>query len=251
MIDTHAHFCDSRFDPDRKELLLHLNSDCGVKAVIEAGCDIESSRKAIALAEDFPFVYAACGFQPQEVSKYREGDLDLIRAMLSHPKVVALGEIGLDYHYGTEEKELQKKLFRAQLEIAEERNMPVVIHERDSIADCLDCVFDYNVTGTFHAFSGSKETAKKLLDRGWYISLGGTVTFKNARQPVENAAYVPDDRILTETDSPYLTPHPFRGGRNDSSMIKLVIEKIAMIRGTSFEYIEHVTEENAKRLFGI
>ena len=251
MIDTHAHYCDKRFDEDRDGLLKDLNKNRRVKAIIEAGCDIESSYGAIALAEKYPFVYAVCGFQPQEVRKYREGDLDIIKKMITHKKVIALGEIGLDYHYGTEEKELQQKLFRAQLEIAEEAKMPVVIHERDSIADCLDCVFDYDVTGTFHAFSGSKETAKKLLDRGWYISFGGTVTFKNARQPVENAVYVPDDRILTETDSPYLTPHPFRGGRNDSSMIKLVIEKIAMIRGTSFEYIEHVTEENAKRLFGI
>ena len=251
MIDTHAHYCDARYDEDRDALLARLHEECGVSAIIEAGCDMESSEKAAALAEKHPFVYAAVGFQPQEVESFKEGDLDALCKLLLHPKVCALGEIGLDYHYGGEDKDLQKRIFRAQLEIAQEKKLPVVIHERDSIADCLECVFDYDVTGTFHAFSGSRETAKKLLDRGWYISFGGTVTFKNARVPVENAAYVPDDRILTETDSPYLAPHPFRGRRNDSGLMRHTLQRLAEIRGVDFEYIEHITEENARRLFNL
>ena len=251
MIDTHAHYCDARFDEDRDLLLADLHKNKGVYAIIEAGCDIPGSVRALELAEKHSFVYAAVGIQPQEAGGYKEGDLDTLCKHLSHPKAVAIGEIGLDYHYGGEDRELQKKIFRAQLKIAQERKIPVVIHERDSVADCLRIVLDYDVTGTFHAFSGSKETARILLDRGWYISFGGTVTFKNARMPVENAAYVPEDRILTETDCPYLTAHPYRGQRNDSGYMRYTVAKIAEIRGKDYEYIERITEENAKRLFGI
>lgn len=249
MIDIHAHYDDEAFDCDRDELLTSLFAEKGVSAIINAGCNIETSLFSIKLAEKYPNVYAAVGFHPQEVLNFKEEDLNTIKSMLSHPKVVAVGEIGLDYHYGTEHKEEQKALFRKQLELAIEMDMPVVIHERDCVKDCLDIVFDYDVKGVFHAFSGSKETAKLLLDRGWYISFPGTVTFKNAKFPVENALFVPEDRILTETDAPYLTAHPFRGKRNDSSFMKYTLEKIAEIRGTDFEHIERITEENAKRLF--
>ncbi len=250
MIDIHAHYDDSAFDSDRDELLTSLFAEKGVSAVINAGCNIETSLFSIKLAEKFPNVYAAVGFHPQEVKNFKDQDLEMIKSMLSHPKVVAVGEIGLDYHYGTEDKEEQKVLFRKQLDLAVETNMPVVIHERDSVKDCLDIIFEYDIRGVFHAFSGSKETAKLLLDRGWYISFPGTVTFKNAKFPVENAEFVPEDRILTETDSPYLTAHPFRGKRNDSSYMRYTLEKIAEIRGTDFEHIERITEANAKRLFG-
>jgi TatD DNase family protein len=250
MIDIHAHYDDKAFDEDREELLTSLFSEKGVKKIINAGCNIETSLFSIKLAEKFENLYAAIGFHPQEAENFKDEDLTTIKELLKHPKVVAVGEIGLDYHYGTEHKDLQKKIFRKQLELAIETNMPVVIHERDAVQDCLEIVFDYDVRGVFHAFSGSKETAKLLLDRGWYISFPGTVTFKNARFPVENASYVPEDRILTETDSPYLTAHPFRGKRNDSSFMKYTLEKIAEIRGTTFEHIESITEENAKRLFG-
>lgn len=249
MIDIHAHYDDKAFDCDREELLTSLLSN-GVSKIINAGCNIETSLFSIKLAEQFDGVYAAVGFHPQEALNFKEGDLQAIKEMLSHPKVVAIGEIGLDYHYGTEDKEKQKAIFRKQLELAVETNMPVVIHERDCVADCLEIVFNYDVKGVFHAFSGRKETAKLLLDRGWYISFPGTVTFKNARYPVENALVLPEDRILTETDAPYLTAHPFRGKRNDSSYMKYTIEKIAEIRGTTFEHIEQITENNAKRLFG-
>lgn len=251
MIDIHAHYDDKAFDTDRDILLKSLFNEKGVKNIINAGCNIKTSLFSISLAEKFSGMYAAIGFHPQEVNLFNDDDLNTIKNLLSHPKVVAIGEIGLDYHYGTDDKELQKELFIKQLDLAVETNMPVVIHERDAVKDCLDIVLNYDVRGVFHAFSGSKETAKILLDRGWYISFPGTVTFKNARFPVENAEFVPEDRILTETDSPYLTAHPFRGKRNDSSFMKYTIEKIAEIRGTTFEHIERVTEKNAKKLFGI
>ncbi len=251
MIDIHAHYDDEAFDSDRETLLTSLFSEHGVKNIINAGCDIESSLYSISLAEKYDGIYAAVGFHPNEVKQFNEEAFEQLKTMLSHPKVVAIGEIGLDYHYGTDDKEEQKQLFRKQLQLAVETDKPVIIHERDCVADCLEIVFDYDVKGVFHAFSGSKETAKLLLDRGWYISFPGTVTFKNAKYPVENAAFVPEDRILTETDSPYLTAHPFRGKRNDSSYMRYTLEKIAEIRNTTFAYIERVTEENAKRLFGI
>ena len=251
MIDIHSHYDDEKFDVDRDALLTSLFNEHGVKGIVNAGCNIESSLFSISLAEKYENVYAAVGFHPQEVDMFSDEAFEQIKKMLSHPKVVAIGEIGLDYHYGTNDKEQQKEMFRKQLQLAVDTNMPVIIHERDCVADCLEIVFDYDVRGVFHAFSGSKETAKLLLDRGWYISFTGTVTFKNAKFPVENAAYVPEDRILTETDAPYLTAHPFRGKRNDSSYMKYTLEKIAEIRNTTFEHIERVTEENAKRLFGI
>ena len=248
MIDIHAHYDDTAFDNDRDELLTSLFNN-GINGIIHAGCDLESSLYSIRLAEKYDKMFAAVGFHPQEVSKFNNKDIDTIKALLSHPKVVAIGEIGLDYHWVTDNKDEQKALFRRQLELAVETDMPVIIHERDCVADCLEIVLDYNVRGVFHAFSGSKETAQILLDRGWYISFPGTVTFKNAKHPVENAAFVPADRILTETDAPYLTAHPFRGKRNDSSYMKYTLERIAGIRGISFEETERITEENAKRLF--
>jgi len=250
MIDIHAHYDDEAFDSDRETLLTSLFCEHGVSKIINAGCNIESSLFSIELAEKYDGIYAAVGFHPQDVAAFTEEAFEQLKAMISHPKVVAIGEIGLDYHYGTDDKEQQKQLFRRQLQLAVETNKPVIIHERDCVSDCLEIVFDYDVRGVFHAFSGSKETAKLLLDRGWYISFPGTVTFKNAKYPVENASFVPDDKILTETDSPYLTAHPFRGKRNDSSYMRYTLEKIAEIRNTTFEHIESVTENNAKRLFG-
>ena len=249
MIDIHAHYDDEAFDSDRNELLASLFNEKGVKAIINAGCNLESSVFSVNLTEKYDGMYAAVGFHPQEVDTFRETDLNVIKELLSHPKVVAIGEIGLDYHWVTDNKDKQKALLRKQLELAVETDMPVVIHERDCVADCLEVVLDYNVKGVFHAFSGSMETAKILLDRGWYISFPGTVTFKNAKHPVENASFIPDNRILTETDAPYLTAHPFRGKRNDSGYMKYTLEKLAEIRNTTFENIERITEENAKRLF--
>jgi TatD DNase family protein len=249
MIDIHAHYDDDAFDSDRDELLTSLFNDKGVSKIINAGCNIETSLFAIKLAEKYDNIYATVGFHPSDVDKFDEASFEKMKELIKHEKVVAIGEIGLDYHWVSDNKDKQKAVFRKQLELAIENDMPVVIHERDAVADCLEIVLDYNVKGVFHAFSGSKETAKILIDRGWYISFPGTVTFKNAKHPVENALFLPEDRILTETDSPYLTAHPFRGKRNDSSYMRYTLEKIAEIRGTSFEHIERITEENAKRLF--
>lgn len=251
MIDIHAHYDDDAFDSDRDELLTSLFNDKGVSKIINAGCNIETSLFAIKLAEKYDNIYATVGFHPSDVDKFDEASFEKMKELIKHEKVVAIGEIGLDYHWVSDNKDKQKAVFRKQLELAIENDMPVVIHERDAVADCLEIVLDYNVKGVFHAFSGSKETAKILIDCGWYISFPGTVTFKNAKHPVENALFLPEDRILTETDSPYLTAHPFRGKRNDSSYMRYTLEKIAEIRGTSFEHIEQITEENAKRLFGI
>lgn len=251
MIDIHAHYDDEAFDADRDELLTSLFNDKGVSKIINAGCNIETSMFAIKLAEKYECIYATVGFHPSDVDKFNDESFAKMKELIKHDKVVAIGEIGLDYHWVNDNKDKQKAVFRKQLDLAVEVGLPVVIHERDAVADCLEIVLDYDVKGVFHAFSGSKETAKILLDRGWYISFPGTLTFKNAKHPVENAAFVPEDRILTETDSPYLTAHPFRGKRNNSGYMRYTLEKLAEIRGTSFEHIERITEENAKRLFGL
>lgn len=250
MIDIHAHYDDEAFDEDRDELLESLFREKGVRRIINAGCNIKTCEASIRLAEKYENIYAVVGFHPCDAYDMSDSDFEYIKRMLDHPKVVGIGEIGLDYHWDTSRKDIQKAVFRKQLELAAERDLPVVIHERDSVADCLEIVLDYNVRGVFHAFSGSKEIAEILLKRGWYISFSGTVTFKNAKHPPENAYFLPEDRILTETDSPYLTAHPFRGKRNDSSYMRYTLEKIAEIRGTSFEHIESITEANAERLFG-
>jgi TatD DNase family protein len=251
MIDIHAHYDDDAFNPDRTELLTSLFKDKGVNAIINAGCNIATSEYAIKLSETFTNMYAVVGFHPCDAHLMTEQDFDRIKSMLAHPKVVGIGEIGLDYHWDDTHKEVQKEVLKRFLQLAVEMDKPVVIHERDACADCLEIVLQYNVRGVFHAFSGSKETAKILLERGWYISFPGTVTFKNAKFPVENAEFVPEDRILTETDAPYLTAHHFRGKRNDSGYMRYTIEKIAEIRGTTFEHIEQITEDNARKLFGL
>lgn len=250
MIDIHAHYDDEAFDEDRDELLDSLFREKGVRKIINAGCNIKTCEASIRLAEKYDNIYAVVGFHPCDAHEMSDSDFEYIKRMLDHPKVVGIGEIGLDYHWDTSHKDVQKAVFRRQLELAVERDLPVVIHERDSVADCLEIVLDYNVRGVFHAFSGSKEIAEVLIKRGWYISFPGTVTFKNAKHPPENARFLPEDRILTETDSPYLTAHPFRGKRNDSGYMRYTLEKIAEIRGTSFEHIERITEANAERLFG-
>lgn len=252
MFDSHAHYDDKAFDECRDALIASLFSESGVKGFLNAGCDVASSLASLALAEKYENVFASVGIHPQEASRFTDADLASVCKLAEKKKAVAIGEIGLDYHYGTDDKEKQKELFVRQLDIAREKDLPVIIHQRDSVADCLEIVLSYDgITGVFHSFSGSAETAKLLLARGWYISFSGTVTFKNARQPVENALFVPDDRLLCETDCPYLTPTPFRGKRNDSGYMRLTVQKLAEIRGTSFEHIEKITADNAKRLFRI
>lgn len=252
MFDSHAHYDDRQYDEDREELLSRLFTEEGVTGLVTIGCNADSSQAALRLAEAHPGVYAAAGFHPEFAEQVTDASLSGIERLLSHPKVVALGEIGLDYYYEDPPRDIQKAAFRAQLALAERTGMPVIVHDREAHGDTLAILREFpGLRGVLHSYSGSAEMAKVLLSMGWYISFSGVVTFKNARQAVEVAEMVPSDRFLTETDAPYLTPVPYRGKRNDSGRMRHTLQKLAEIRQESFETIEKQTEENARRLFGI
>ena len=250
--DTHAHYDDGRFDADRDELLRSIHAG-GVALINTIGTDIPSSEASIALAETYGFIYAAVGFWPGNVGDMTREDLDRIRALSAHPKVVAIGEIGLDYYYDDVPRDIQKHWFRRQLDLAAERNLPVVVHERDAHGDAMEIVRQYadRVTGVFHCFSGSAEMAKELIRLGWYISITGVLTFKNARKTVEAVEAVPLERIMIETDAPYLAPVPYRGRRNHSGYVLEVAKKIAEIKGISTEEAARATLETGKKFFRI
>lgn len=250
--DTHAHYDDGRFDSDRETLLPELYRQ-GIGLINTIGTDIPSSRASIALAEQYPFIYAAVGGWPGNVGDMTEQDLEEYRAMASHEKVVAIGEIGLDYYYDDVPREIQKHWFDRQMALAEELSMPVVVHDRDAHGDCMDMVRKWagRVTGVFHCFSGSAEMAAELTKLGWYVSFTGVVTFKNARRALEAVAAVPMDRIMIETDAPYMAPVPYRGRRNHSGYVPLVAEKIAEVKGMTLEEVAKITTENGKRFFRI
>ncbi len=252
IFDTHAHYDDEQFDADRAELLASL-PDAGVGLTIDPGCDIETSRRALAIAETYPYVYAAVGYHPENCAPFVPEDLDTLREMARNPKVVAIGEIGLDYHWEENPpKELQQEVFRRQMALAEELDLPVIVHDRDAHADSLAVVREFpHVRGVFHCYSGSVEMARELWKLGWYVGFDGPLTYKNAKKTVEVAREAPDDRILIETDSPYMAPVPMRGTRNDSRNLAYVAEKLAEIRGTTAEAIIALTMENGRRLFGI
>lgn len=252
IFDTHAHYDDEQFDADRVSLLASLPAH-GVGLVLDPGCDIDSSRAALALAEQYPHVYAAVGYHPENCAPFVPEDIDTLRALAKHPKAVAIGEIGLDYHWAENPpRELQQDVFRRQMALAEELGLPVIVHDRDAHADSLAVVREFpNVRGVFHCFSGSVETARELWALGWYVGFDGPLTYKNAKKTVEVAAEAPPDRILIETDSPYLAPVPLRGTRNDSRNLVHVAAKLAEIRGTTPEAIVELSAENGKRLFGI
>ena len=253
MIDSHAHYDDKAFDDDRDMLLGSMNEN-GVSVIINVGDNIESSKRSIALAEKYDFIYACVGIHPEHANTVTDKDYDEIKELSKHEKVVAIGEIGLDYHYEGFSKDKQKELFRRQIRMAHEVGLPVVVHERDACADVLEILKDEDITktgGLLHCFSGSVETLKIVMDMGMYISLGGIVTFKNAKTAPEAAKYVPPDRLLLETDCPYLAPAPFRGKRNNSIYMYYTAEKIAQLRGISFEELEAATDENARRFYRI
>ena len=252
IFDTHAHYDDAQFDADR-EALLSAMPENGVGLILDPGCDPESSRAAIALAEQYPHIYAAVGYHPENCAPYTDADLDILRRLAQHPKVVAIGEIGLDYYWEQNPpKEFQQAVFRAQLALARELDLPVIVHDRDAHADCLAIVKEFpEVRGVFHCYSGSVEMARELLDRGWYLGFDGPVTYKNARKTVEVAEMVPLDRILIETDAPYLSPVPMRGKRNDSRNVAYIAEKLAQIKGMTPEEMADLTLANGKKLFGI
>ncbi len=248
-IDSHAHYDDEAFDSDRDELLMKVHEG-GVKYIINMGCNMERSRFSVEYANKFPFVYAAVGIHPEDVDKTPADYLEQLKKWAADPKVVAIGEIGLDYHYDGYDAELQKKIFSEQLNLAQELNLPVVIHSRDATEDTLNILRRYGkVNGVMHCFSSSAETAKQVLDLGMHISFTGVLTFKNAKKAIGALAVTPMDRLLLETDCPYMAPEPNRGKRCDSSMIVSVIDKISAEKGISSEDVAAQTMENTLRLF--
>ncbi len=252
LFDTHAHYDDKSFDADRDAVLTALPEQ-GVGLILNPGCDVESSRKAVRYAAAYPHVYAAVGIHPENCGGCTAGDLDAIRALAQLPKTVAIGEIGLDYYWAENPpRDFQQQVLRQQLALARELALPVIIHDREAHADTLAIVREFpGVTGVFHCFSGSPEMARELLKMGWYLGFDGPVTYKNARRAPEVAAVTPLDRMLIETDSPYMTPVPYRGRRNDSGYVHLVAEKLAEWKGVTPEEMARVTTENGKRLFRI
>ena len=247
--DTHAHYDDSAFDADLGALLPELYAS-GVGLIIDPGCDVKSSRAAIALAEEYSFVYAAVGSHPDDAEQVDEARIWEYRALCKDPRVKAIGEIGLDYHYEDPPRDVQQRAFRLQMALAQELSMPVVIHERKAHEDGLRIIDEFpDVKGVFHCFSGSYEMAKELIKRGWCIGFTGVVTFKNAHKAVEVAQNIPLDRILIETDCPYMAPEPFRGRRCDPSLVPYVAKKIADLRGIPAEEVARATESNARRVF--
>ena len=251
IFDTHAHYDDEAFAQDREALLSSL-PERGVGLVLNPGCDAASSRAALALAERFDFIYAAVGIHPEELGEEPLGQLETLRKLAAHEKCRAIGEIGLDYYWDVSRKEEQKAVFAAQLALARELDLPVIVHDREAHADSLQLVGRYpEVRGVFHCYSGSAEMAKELLRRGWYLGFDGPVTYKNARRALEVLAITPPERILVETDSPYMSPVPMRGKRNDSSNLVYIIDKIAEVKELPAKEIERITFENGKRLFRI
>ena len=252
LFDTHAHVDDAAFDEDRKELLETL-PDKGIALLMNPGCSLETSRNAVKNAREYDYIYAAVGSHPDAALEVNEDVLEEYRAMVrENPKVRAIGEIGLDYHYEDVPREKQQEAFRAQLALAGELELPVIIHDREAHEDCLNILKEFpTVKGVFHCFSGSAEMARQLTNLGWYVGFTGVITFKNARRAVEAAAAVPLDRIVLETDCPYMSPEPFRGQRNDPSRVCRMAEKLAEIRGLSVEEIQKITLENGKRLYRI
>ncbi len=249
--DSHAHLDDRRFDADRDEILAGLEQQ-GVGLILNIGCDLNSSLKSVELAHKYPFVYAAVGSHPDDAAQLDETRLALYRKLCGDERVKAIGEIGLDYHYEDPPREVQLPAFRRQLELARELDLPVIVHEREAHADGMELIREFpELTGVFHCYSGSLEQAKELVQRGWYIGFTGVVTFKNARKALEVAQWLPLDRILIETDCPYMAPEPHRGRRNDSRLVPLVAAKLAQLRGLEPEEMGRITTENAKRLFRI
>ena len=253
LFDTHAHYDADAFDADRLEVLASMPGQ-GVELILNPGCDLKSSQTAVELAERFPFVYAAVGVHPEECADWdAEHDIPVLEALAQNPKVRAIGEIGLDYHWpDNPPRELQQQVFHAQLELAEKLDLPVIVHDRDAHHDCLDIVRAHpKVTGVYHCYSGGVEDAKILMKLGWMISFTGSITFKNARRALEVIDLLPMDRIMIETDSPYLSPEPFRGRRNDSGRVHLVAEAIARRKGLDPEEVARITLENGRRFFRI
>ncbi len=252
LFDTHAHLNDRAFDADREALIAGLPGK-GISLVMNAGCSLESSRELVAMAEKTPWMYASVGTHPDSADEVNDTVLEEYRKLCKlSSKVKAIGEIGLDYHYEDIPREIQQRAFRAQMELARELDLPVIVHEREAHADGMAIVDEFpEVTGVFHCYSGSADMAMELVKRGWYIGFTGVLTFKNARKAVETVQQIPLERIVLETDCPYMAPEPFRGKRNDPAYLYRMAEKLAEIKGISTEEACHATLENGKRLYRI
>lgn len=248
--DSHCHLDDEAFNADRQEVLQALSET--LDGVVNPGCDATSSAIAVDLAEKYPFVYAAVGYHPENLKDIPANYLDQLAAWAAHPKVVAIGEIGLDYYWEENEpKEIQKKVFLEQIDLAKHFDLPIIIHDRDAHGDMLE-IFQKEVTGVqavFHCYAGSVEMAKELAKRGYYFGFGGTSTYKNANKVREVMKYIPPELILFETDSPYLTPVPYRGKRNNPCYVELVARNAAEVLGLDFEELAALTSANCRRLF--
>lgn len=250
LFDTHAHLDDQAFDQDRRELIAQL-PQAGIGLVMNPGCSLASSRNAAALAREYDFLYAAVGSHPDAADEVTPQVLDAYRQLCrDNPKVLAIGEIGLDYHYEDIPRQRQLAAFRDQMALAQELSLPVIVHEREAHADGMAVVEEFpKVTGVFHCYSGSAEMAQWLVSRGWYIGFTGVLTFKNARKAVEVAQQLPLERIVLETDCPYMSPEPYRGKRNDPSRLPFMAQKLAQLRGLSTEEVAAITTENGRRLY--
>ena len=251
LFDTHAHYDDKRFEGEAIEIIASLPSK-GVCNVLLPGCDVKTSKKCIELCEKFDYAYAAVGFQPGEIDEKTDiKDLEIIEELAKNKKVKAIGEIGLEYYYGKQHAEKQKKFLKEQLLMAQRLDLPVIIHDREAHEDILQLLSNYKGIGVIHCFSGSAQLAKRFLKLGFYISFTGVLTFNNARKAVEAAKEIPIERIMIETDSPYMAPVPYRGQRCDSTMVIEVAKKLAEIKNMTFEEVARITTENGKKLFRI
>ncbi|WP_025028173.1 TatD family hydrolase [Caldalkalibacillus mannanilyticus] len=253
LFDTHTHLNDEAFSADRDEVMQRA-LDEGVSLLVNVGFNRQTIPQTLELAEKYDFVYAAVGWHPHDAKDMKEEDLAWIEELSAHKKVVAIGEMGLDYYWDNSPRDVQKEVFRQQIALAKKVKKPIIIHDRDAHRDVVDILKEEGaseVGGVMHCFGGSVEIAKECLDLNFYISFGGPLTFKNAKKPKEVAMQIPLDRILIETDSPYLTPHPYRGKRNESSYVKHVAQSLAELRGLSYEEVCRITMENGKRLFNI
>lgn len=253
IFDTHAHYDDEAFDEDRDEVLTSLRKR-GVGTVVNVGASMEGSRRSVSLSEQYEFVYSAVGVHPDEVGELREEDMEWMREQLQKPKVVAVGEIGLDYYWDKEGHDLQKKWFLRQLELAKELKKPVIIHSREAAADTMELLkanYHGEMPMVMHCYSYSMEMAREYRKMGLYLGIGGVLTFKNAKKLKETVLESPMEYLLLETDCPYLAPVPNRGKRNDSGMLKYVVQELAALKGITPEEVIRITEENARRFYGI
>ena len=247
-IDTHTHLDDAAFEEDRADLIKELKRS-GIDYIIDPGCDIQSTEKSRKIASENDFIYFAAGIHPENLEGLQNGWISEISRLAQGSKCVAIGEIGLDYYWDKSRIEMQKQVFVEQLELANDLNKPVIIHDREAHGDCFEIIKRFNTRGVFHCFSGSVELSKELLKRGWYLGFDGPITYKNARKTIEVLEECPLDRILLETDSPYLSPVPMRGKRNDSRNLEYIAQKIAEVKKISIERIAEITSDNAKELF--